>query len=116
MDRLGPDKVASAALVEVVLRVDEIRKQDAPIHVLLLDLRVRLLKERLTRSQTSFRSRLTTATNEDEQTELQTKIMRLRELEGGMARFTSETTLDEVDEFSRKIKDLISPELVNATA
>jgi hypothetical protein len=42
--------------------------------------------------------------------------MRLRELEGGMARFTSETTLDEVDEFSRKIKDLISPELVNATA
>ena len=116
MDRLGPDKEASAALVEVVLRVDEIRKQDAPIHVLLLDLRVRLLKERLTRSQTIFRSRLTTASNEEEQTEMQTKIMRLRELEGGMARFTSETTLDEVDEFSRKINGLTAVELVNASA
>jgi hypothetical protein len=108
MDRLAPDKECSAALVEIILRVDEIRKQNAPIHVLLLDLRVRLLKERLTRSQTDFRSRLTTAAEESEQNALQSKIIKLRELEARMASVSSETTLDEVDEINRKINETIA--------
>jgi DNA primase len=104
MDRLGMDKEASAALVEVILKVEEIRKENAPIGVLLFELRVTILKERITRCLAKFRSM---SGDENEQHAMQSKLIQLRALASKIASFTAETTLDELDGISQTIEQIL---------
>jgi DNA primase len=106
MDRLGVDAEASAALVEVVIRVDEVRKQNAPVHVLLLECRVRLFQERLSRAVAKQRAALTTASDDLEQEELQSQIGRLQRIERTVF---SASSLEEVDELRLKFEEAMQP-------
>jgi DNA primase len=106
MDRLALDPEASGALVDVILKVEETRKENAPVHVLLFDHRVRLLKERLSRLQANIRTTMATASDEQQQHALQSKIIQLRDLEAKIASFSLETTLAEIDELSRSINEM----------
>ncbi len=47
MDRMAPDQEASKALIEVILKAEEMRKQNAPVDVIIREARARLVKERL---------------------------------------------------------------------
>lgn len=107
MDRLAPDNEALTALVEVILKVDIMRKQNAPVDVLLLDLRVRLLKERVITGLARLRGLLATANDESEQHAVQSKIIRMRGFEAKFQTMTAETTLDEIDELSRLIRETL---------
>lgn len=100
MDRLGPDKEASSALVEVILRVEELRKQNAPIDTLLVDLRTRLLKERLDREVLKMRA-LLNSDSEVNQRALQGKIGQLKVLQSSSV---SIKTVEEVELLKHKIE------------
>lgn len=101
-DRLGPEKDLSAALIEIILKVEEMRKQDAPIEKLLLEFKARLLKEKLTRTLASVRFLLASAQNESEQELLQSRISQLNQFE--RVSLVSAGTLEELDELKRKIE------------
>lgn len=99
MDRLAPDKEASSALVEIILKVEDIRRQNAPIMNLLVDLRGRLLQERLTQSLQLMQTKMRATRDDSELTTLQSRIIQLRSLS-----LVSATTLDEIDELKYKIE------------
>ncbi|MGH9551153.1 MAG: hypothetical protein ACRD3W_17350, partial [Terriglobales bacterium] len=104
MDRVAPDKEASQALIEVILKVEEVRKQNAPLHVLLSELRACLLKERLARALQKLKVQLRTATDEDEQTRWQSKIMQLSALD--REALSSASTIEDLDRLKRKIEEV----------
>ena len=99
MDRLGPEKEASAALVEVILRVDELKKQNSPVEILLTQFKGRLLKERLDRALSVMRaSLLASSENESDSLTLQSKIIQLRMIGESLLSATSAAELDQLKE------------------
>jgi DNA primase len=103
MDRLGPDKEAAAALIEVILKVEETRTQNPPIETVLVGCKGRLVKELLSRTMTKTRALLPTSSSDVEQETLQSKIIQLKGLE---QKLVSAATLDELDELRRKIEGI----------
>ncbi|HEY9788829.1 MAG TPA: DNA primase [Candidatus Obscuribacterales bacterium] len=109
MDRLGPDPEASAALVDIILKLDELQRQNLPREVILKDNRARILQERLNQGKNRFRALLPTAASDEEQATLQSKIMSLQQLETQALRDAQ--TDDQIAEIRRKIDSLL-PETI----
>ena len=103
LDRLGPEKDASAALVEIILRVDELKKQNSPLEILITQFKGRLLKERLDRALSAMRSLLGSSQNESDQSRLQSKIKQLSMMGQSLV---SAGTAAELDELKRRIEEL----------
>jgi DNA primase len=108
MDRLGPDPEASAALVDVILKLDEAQKQNLPREVILKDNRARILQEMLIQGKNKLRALLQQASDE-EQAELQSKIRNLQQLE--LQALRGAETDDQIAEIRRKIASLL-PETI----
>lgn len=106
MDRLGPEKEPSAALVEVILKVEDMRKQNVPAAVVLKEAKATIIKERLSQEQIVARRNLATAVEESEQQALQSKILELRRLET-MA-LPSADSIERLDDLKRRIDALTS--------
>ncbi|HEY9713238.1 MAG TPA: hypothetical protein V6C72_07195, partial [Chroococcales cyanobacterium] len=104
MDRLGPEKDLSAAFVEIVLKVEEMRKQNAPIDKLIFEFKARLLKEKLTRALARVRQLLVTSEDESTQEELQSRIKQLNQME--IVSLVSASTLEQLEELRRKIHQI----------
>lgn len=81
MDRAAPDKAAAAALIDVILKVEEFRKQQRPSDVVIKDSFARLIKERLELANRQMRAQLASPLPESELIQLQGKISRLRKLQ-----------------------------------
>jgi DNA primase len=81
MDRAAPDKAAAAALIDVILKVEEFRKQQRPSDVVIKDSFARLIKERLELANRQMRAQLASPLPEDELIQLQGKISTLRKLQ-----------------------------------
>jgi DNA primase len=80
-DRLCADAEASKVLVDVILKVDEVQRQNSPRAVILKEARARILCEKLNQEKVKLRALLPQASTEDEQMVLQSRIMRLKQLE-----------------------------------
>lgn len=81
MDRAAPDPAAAAALVDIILKVEEFRKQQRPSDVVIKDSFARLIKERMELANRQMRGQLATQLPEDVLIELQKKIRALRGLQ-----------------------------------
>jgi DNA primase len=104
MDRLATDDEASSVLVDVILKVDEITKQNLPREVILKEARARILQEILNDGQNKLRALLPTAATEEEQTQLQSKIIQVMQL-SQMLR--SAETEDQLADLRRRIDSLL---------
>src|SRR5262249_8082868 len=104
-DRLAPEKEAAKALVEVILTAEERRKQNAPIQVIILESRTRLMKERIERSIQRFKAAVGFANDEHNQVLLQSKISELTKLEKLV--LPQLGNMSELDDLKRKIDDLV---------
>jgi DNA primase len=101
MDRLAPEPEASAAFVEVMERVEEMRKMKMPIDVTLFQCKKRLLSEKVNRILANLKALLTAADNETDLLALQSRISKLNMLNRTTP---SLETLEELDEFKRNIE------------
>jgi DNA primase len=109
MDRLGPDPQASAALVDIILKLEEQEKQNLPREVILKDNKARILQEKLNQGKNKLRAGLLLADSDEEQAELQSKIMSLQLLEVQALRGAQ--TDDQMTEIRRQIDSLL-PETI----
>ncbi len=105
MDRLAPNKEASAALIEVILTADEMRKQDAPAELIIREARARLIKERLNQLITGLRGNSASTNEESDSMHVQSKIAELTKLERIVLPNISE--ISELDDLQRKINQLV---------
>ena len=105
MNRLAPEPAASAAFVEVIERVDELRRQNSPIEMLLLQMKGRLLKEKVTRMQATLRGLLPSVDNETDEIAILSRMSLLNQLERELP---SCETLDDLAALKRKIEDAMS--------
>lgn len=101
MDRLAPDPQASKALIEVILKVEEFRKQKVPVQVVLKESRARLLKERLTLLISRTRGQLASDVDESVATLLQGRIKELSTLDSTV--LPKIETVEELEELKRKL-------------
>jgi DNA primase len=109
MDRLGPDPQAAAALIDIILKVDELQRQNLPREVILKDNRARILRELLNQGKNRLRGLLPTASSDQEQSDLQSKIMTLQLLETRALREAQ--TDDQLADIRRQIDSLL-PETI----
>lgn len=105
MDRAAPDKAASAALVDVILKVEEFRKQQRPSDVVIKDSFARLIKERMELASRQMRATLASTLPEDDLIELQGKISMLTRLQ--LSELPSASSLDELNELTTRINEII---------
>ena len=105
-DRLAPEKEPTEALVEVILKAEEMSRQKGPVEGLLTDLRVRLMKERISLATSKLLSLSKSGKEDSEQAALQSKI---RELTGIGRILPSLTNLSEIGDLQRKIEEIIAP-------
>jgi len=105
MDRLATDAEASKILVDVIMKVEELTRQNSPREVILKEARARILKEIITEGQNKLRALLPTVSLDEEQAQLQSKIIQLKQLETQMLRCAQ--TDDELADFRRRIDSLL---------
>lgn len=105
MDRLASDAEASAALVDVMLKVDDLTRQNSPREVILKEARARILQKILNDGQNKLRALLPTAPTDEDQTKLQSKIIQLKQLEQSM--LLSAQTDDQLADLRRRIDSLL---------
>ncbi len=104
LDYFAHEPEMSAALVEIMLKAEEIKKQNIPLPVLLLQTRVKLTKERITALTKTIRNLPTSSDDSNKTCLLQSKIAELNRLE----RLTLPTikTMAEIDDLNEKIKEI----------
>jgi DNA primase len=105
-DRLAPEREPSAALVEVILKAEEMSRQKEPVEGLLTDFRIRLMKERVNLATAKLLSLSKMGREDSEQATLQSKI---RELTGIGRILPGLTNLSEIGDLQRKIEEIIAP-------
>jgi DNA primase len=94
-DRLAPDTEASKVLFELLWKVDEIRKQNAPVAVILKEVRARILLEKLNREMNRLKTSQASA-SDDEYEVASHKITQLKRLELLLRGVKSEEDLNDV--------------------
>jgi len=104
-DRLAPEKDAAAALVEVILTAEEMRKQNAPAGVIILESRTRLVKARIDRLVQQLKAASGSEIDERNQVSLQSKISELTKLEKIV--LPQLGNISELDDLKRKIDQLV---------
>lgn len=105
MDRLAPDLEASAVLVDVILKAQDLTRQNLPREVILKESRARILQEKLLQAKNRLRSLLPTAATDEEQELVQSRIVELRQLE--TQAMQSAQTDDQLADLRRKIDFLL---------
>jgi DNA primase len=103
-DRLAPDPEASRELVEVILRVEEIRKQNVPVEVTLREGRARILQELLSREGTRLKALAAATADEEERNVIDSRIIQLKRLETIL--LPRARTDDELNAVRRKIEEI----------
>lgn len=111
MDRLAPDSAATKALVAVILKSEEFRKQKVPVQVVLNESRARILKERLAHLITDAYGDLSAEQDESRATLLQGRIKELRALD--LEVLPKIETLEDLEALKRKL-DAIEDEVNNS--
>ncbi len=106
MDRMAPFPDSARALVEIVLKAEEFRKQKPPVQVVLKESRARILKERLSLLITRMYGLLATSADVSDQTTLQSRIMELTQLETMV--LPKVDSLEQIEELKRKIDAIAS--------
>jgi DNA primase len=104
-NQLGPDSEASAVLVDVILKLQDLSRQDLPREVILKEARARILQEKLLQAKSRLRALLPTAATDEEQELLQSRIMQLRQLE--TQALQSSQSEDQMADLRRKIDSLL---------
>ncbi len=104
MDRAAPDKAAAAALIDVIFKVEEFRKQQRPSEVVIKDSFARLIKERLELANRQMRAQLASPLPEGELIELQGKISTLRKLQD--SDLPTADSLDVLNELAQRIDEV----------
>jgi len=104
LDHFAPEPQCCAALIEIMLRAEEIKKQKISIPVLLLQSRVKLMKEKIVALTKTIRNQIASGNDSYDQSLLQSKISELNRME----RLTLPTikTMDEVDNLQEIIKEI----------
>ena len=105
MDRVAPDSEAASVLVDVILRVEELAKQNMPREVILKEFRGRILQEKLSLGQNLLRAQLPKALDEDEASRLTSRIIQLKQLETQV--LPGAQTDDQIADLKRKIDSLL---------
>jgi DNA primase len=106
-DRLLPDKQASSALIDVILKAEEMRKENAPTSIIILESRARLIKERVIQMIRGLRGTVSSQTDESDSMKAQSKIAELTKLEREILPNVSD--MSKLDDLRRKINELTSP-------
>ncbi len=102
-DRLAPEKEAAAALLDVIFKAEEMRKQNEASEGMIKDFRKKLAKERLNLAA----AKLSKLGKEDsEQALLQSKIREIGKLGLNLQTLTE---MSEIDSLNRKIEELLGP-------
>jgi len=104
-DRLAAEGEALTALFEVIYKADEMKKQNTPSQLMLLDCRKKVLTARLDLAVTHLATLCKSRQEDTEQVDLQSKIREIKRL--GLI-LPSLTNLSEFDAFKRKIEQLMS--------
>jgi DNA primase len=107
LGRMGPYPDSAKALIEIILKAEEFRKQKPPVQIVLKESRARILKERISLLKTELRQRLDTTNEESEETALQSRIMELNQLDTKI--LPQVESLEDIEELKRKI-DLVASE------
>jgi DNA primase len=105
MDRVAPDEEAASVLVDVILRVEELAKQNMPREVILKEFRGRILQEKLSLGQNLLRARLPKTLDDEEQSRLTSRIFQLKQLETEV--LPRAQTDDQIADLKRKIDSLL---------
>jgi hypothetical protein len=101
MDRVAPVPVTARALVDIIYKAEDFRKQKPPVQVVLKESRARILKERLDLLSAAVRREMTSADeNGSDQSTLQSRMMELTKLEHELPKLES---LEQIEEFKKKI-------------
>lgn len=107
MDRVAPAPLTARALVDIIYKAEDFRKQKPPVQVVLKESRARILKERLDLLSAAVRREMTSADeNGSDQSALQSRMMELTRLEHELPKLES---LEQIEEFKSKI-DAFSPD------
>jgi DNA primase len=106
MDRLAPDKEASSALIDVILKAEEMRKQKGSMDVVLLQARSKLIKERVSQLTKGLSATVSTGSDESDSIGVQSKIAELTKLE---RKIPNVSDMSELDDLRRRINDLAGP-------
>lgn len=107
MDRVAPVPITARALVDIIYKAEDFRKQKPPVQVVLKESRARILKERLDLLSAAVRKEMTSADeNGSDQSTLQSRMMELTKLEHELPKLES---LEQIEEFKKKI-DTFSPD------
>jgi len=105
MDRMAPHPDAARALVEIILKAEDFRKQKPPVQVVLKESWARILKERLALLTADAYTLLARADQVSDQTALQSRMMELTQLESMLKKVDS---LEDIEELKRKIDTMNS--------
>lgn len=105
MDRLGPDAEASAVLVDVILKAEDLARQNLPREVILKEARARILQEKLIQANNRLRALLPTVSNDEEGRLVQSRIMQLKQLQ--TKALQSAQTEDQIADLRRQIDSLL---------
>lgn len=104
-DRLAPEREPSAALVEVILKAEEMGRQKGTVAALLTDFRTKLINERINLAKLKLSSLLKLGKEDSEQVVLQSKILELERIGRNLPKLTS---LSEIGDLKRKIEEIIA--------
>ncbi len=105
LDYFAPEPQISSALVEIVLKAEEIEKQKISVPVLLLQSRVKLMKERILALTKTIRNRLSSSNDSHETNLLQSKISELNRLE--RLTLPTITNMEEIEQVQEKLKEVV---------
>lgn len=102
MDRLAAEEALRQPLTEIILKVEEIRKQNLPVSVVISDYKGKILLERLTGVINKMRHLLGMSNDDAQIKEIMMRINELNVL--NKVELLSAKTLEDLDELKRKIE------------
>lgn len=102
MDRLAAETELRQPLTEIILKVEEIRKQDLPVQVVISDYKGKILLERLRTVINRMRQLLGMSNDDVQIEEIMTRINELNLL--NKVELLSARTLEDLDDLKRKIE------------
>jgi DNA primase catalytic core len=102
MDRLAGLEDLRTPLTEIILKVEEIRKQNLPVSVVISDYKGKILLERLTSVINKMRQLLGMTNDDAAARDIMTKISELNQL--NKVELLSAKTLEDLDDLKRKIE------------
>ena len=100
-DRVAPDNELSSFVTEIILKVEDIRRQNLPVDVVLKDCKAKILKERLSEAITRTFSSLKHCTDDAEADQLQCKYRELTQLNR-----VELNTIDDINDLRQKLDAL----------